>query len=108
MRRWPRTAVSGSAGAPDETRDKAKVEAGVLLVERWILAALRKRKFFSLGEVNQAIQELLVRLNDRPFRKREGSRRSLFDRSTSRRCALCPRNVTNRRLGTHRATSTIT
>ena len=60
-------------------RDKAKVEAGVLLVERWILAALRKRKFFSLAEVNQAIQELLVRLNDRPFRKREGSRRSLFE-----------------------------
>jgi transposase len=60
-------------------RDKAKVEAGVLVVERWILAALRKRRFFSLGEVNQAIQELLARLNHRPFRKREGSRRSLFE-----------------------------
>src|ERR1035438_1358917 len=60
-------------------RDKAKVEAGVLLVERWILAALRKRRFFHLAEVNQAIQELLVRLNDRPFRKRDGSRRSLFE-----------------------------
>ena len=60
-------------------RDKAKVEAGVLVVERWILAALRKRKFFSLAEINQAIQELLVRLNDRPFRKRDGSRRSLFE-----------------------------
>lgn len=52
---------------------------GVLLVERWILAALRKRKFFSLGEVNQAIGELLIRLNDRPFRKRDGSRRTLFE-----------------------------
>ena len=60
-------------------RDKAKAEAGVLLVERWILAALRQRKFFSLGEVNQNLRELLVRLNDRPFRKREGSRRSLFE-----------------------------
>jgi transposase len=60
-------------------RDKAKVEAGVLLVERWILAALRKRKFFHLGEVNQAIQELLVRLNNRPFRQRDGSRRSVFE-----------------------------
>lgn len=59
-------------------RDKAKVEAGVLVVERWILAALRKRKFFSLAELNQAIAELLVRLNDRPFRKAEGTRRSLF------------------------------
>jgi len=64
---------------PRKPRDKAKVEAGVLVVERWILAALRKRKFFSLAEVNQAIQELLVRLNDRPFRRREGSRRSLFE-----------------------------
>jgi hypothetical protein len=59
--------------------DKAKVEAGVLLVERWILAALRKRKFFTLGELNQAIADLLVRLNDRPFRKRQGCRRSLFE-----------------------------
>jgi Mu transposase, C-terminal domain len=57
----------------------AKVEAGVLVVERWILAALRKRTFFGLGEVNQAIQELLARLNDRPFRKRDGTRRSLFE-----------------------------
>jgi transposase len=60
-------------------RDKAKVEAGVLVVERWILAALRKRRFFSLGEVNEAIAELLARLNDRPFRKAEGTRRSLFE-----------------------------
>ena len=60
-------------------RDKAKVEAGVLLVERWILAVLRKRKFFTLAELNQAISELLIRLNDRPFRKRQGSRRSQFE-----------------------------
>jgi len=69
-------------------RDKAKVEAGVLLAERWILAALRKRTFFSLGELNEAIAELLTRLNDRPFRKREGSRRSLFE--TLDRPALKP------------------
>ena len=60
-------------------RDKAKVEAGVLLVERWILAALRKRTFFSLGALNEAIAELLTRLNERPFRKREGSRRTLYE-----------------------------
>ena len=64
---------------PLKPRDKAKVEAGVLLVERWILAALRKRKFFSLAELNQAIAELLIRLNDRPFRKRQGCRRSQFE-----------------------------
>jgi transposase len=60
------------------TLDKAKAEVGVQVVQRWIVAALRKRKFFSLAEVNQAIAELLVRLNQRPFRKREGSRATLF------------------------------
>ena len=60
-------------------RDKAKVEAGVQLVERWILARLRHRQFFSLAELNQAIRELLGALNDRPFRKLPGSRRSQFE-----------------------------
>jgi transposase len=59
-------------------RDKAKVEAGVLLVERWILAALRKRTFFSLAELNQAVGELLQRLNDRRFRKLNTTRSRLF------------------------------
>lgn len=60
-------------------RDKAKVEAGVQLVQRWILARLRHRTFFSLGELNQAIRELLGPLNQKPFRKHPGSRRSLFE-----------------------------
>jgi transposase len=59
-------------------RDKAKVECGVLVVERWILAALRHRKFFSLGELNEAIRELLVILNRRQFKKMDGSRESVF------------------------------
>jgi transposase len=63
---------------PYRPREKAKAEVGVQVVQRWIVAALRKRKFFSLDEVNQAIAELLVRLNQRPFRKREGSRATLF------------------------------
>jgi len=61
-------------------RDKAKVEAGVLVVERWILAALRKRRFFSLAALNQAIAELLERLNYRLFRKLEGSRAIRFEK----------------------------
>ena len=60
-------------------RDKAKVEVGVQVVERWILARLRHRTFFSLVEANQAIRELLDRLNERPFRKLPGSRKSLFE-----------------------------
>lgn len=63
---------------PYKPRDKAKVESGVQVVQRWIVAALRNRKFFSLQELNQAISELLVRLNQRPFRKAEGSRASRF------------------------------
>ena len=59
-------------------RDKAKAEAGVQLVQRWILAVLRNRTFFSLDELNQAIAELLTRLNSKPFRKISGSRESLF------------------------------
>ena len=61
-------------------RDKGKVESAVLVVERWILAAVRKRRFFSLGELNQAIHELLGELNRRPFRKLEGNRLELFRR----------------------------
>jgi transposase len=64
---------------PRKPRDKAKVEVGVQIAERWIVAALRHRKFFSLGELNRAIGELLDKLNQRPFKKREGSRRSLFE-----------------------------
>jgi transposase len=60
-------------------RDKAKAEAGVLLVERWILAALRNRTFFSLQEVNREIARLLERLNARPFKKLPGSRQELFE-----------------------------
>jgi transposase len=59
-------------------RDKAKVECGVLVAERWILAVLRHRRFFSLSEVNEAIAALVVRLNERPFKKRPGSRASVF------------------------------
>ena len=59
-------------------RDKAKVEVGVQIVERWILARLRDRQFFSLAELNTAIASLLVELNERAFQKLDGSRRSRF------------------------------
>jgi len=63
---------------PYKPRDKAKVEAGVLVAERWILAALRNRTFFSIAEANEAIRERLAFLNNRPFKKLPGSRASLF------------------------------
>ena len=65
------------AGKP---KDKAKVEAGVQIVERWILASLRNRKFFSLSELNLAIRELLAKLNEKPFKKLAGCRKEWFER----------------------------
>lgn len=59
-------------------RDKGKVENGVLLVERWILARLRHQTFFSLDQLNREISRLLIALNDRPFRKLPGCRASQF------------------------------
>jgi transposase len=67
------------AARPRHPRDKPKVEASVLLVQRWILARLRNRQFFSLVELNRAIAELLVDLNQRPFKKLPGCRRSAFE-----------------------------
>lgn len=64
-------------------KDKAKVEAAVGLATRWILAVLRNHTFFSLAEANKAVAELLEKLNDRPFKKLPGNRRSLFE-STDR------------------------
>ena len=64
---------------PYKPRDKAKVEVGVQVVGRWILARLRHRRFFSLAELNAAIRELLIDLNARPLRGWGRSRRALFD-----------------------------
>ena len=64
---------------PRRPRDKAKVEAGVLLAQRWIVARLRNRVFYDLRTLNEAIAELLEELNERPFKKLEGCRRSTFE-----------------------------
>ncbi|MGC8808345.1 MAG: IS21 family transposase [Thiomonas sp.] len=64
---------------PGRPQDKAKVEVGVQVVERWILARLRNRRFFTLAELNRAIADLLAELNQRPFKKLPGCRRSAFD-----------------------------
>src|SRR5262245_752006 len=72
----------GAAVVPARTgrpRDKAVVEANVLVVQRWILAALRHRQFFSLAELNAAIWDLLPSLNARVTRRLGVSRRALFE-----------------------------
>ena len=64
---------------PYKPRDKAKVEAGVQVVTRWIIARLRHVTFFTLSDLNRAIRLLLDDLNTRPFKKLPGTRRSQFD-----------------------------
>ena len=60
-------------------RDKPKVEAGVQFVQRFILSGLRHHTFFSLAEANAAIKGRLELLNNRPFRKLPGTRKSRFE-----------------------------
>ncbi|HEY7542897.1 MAG TPA: IS21 family transposase, partial [Methylomirabilota bacterium] len=65
---------------PAHPRDKAKVERAVQVVQRWILARLRHRTFFSLAELNEAIAELVAELNNRPMKTYRASRAELFER----------------------------
>lgn len=76
-RHYGAVVIPARAGKP---KDKAKVENAVLLAQRWILAALRNRTFFSLVELNIAIRELLPILNARLMQKLKVSRRELFER----------------------------
>lgn len=69
-------------------RDKAKAETGVQIVERQLLAPLRDHRFFSVLEINQALQEPLAKLNAQPFQKLEGSRNSWFQ--SQEKAALLP------------------
>lgn len=64
---------------PGKPKDKAKVESAVLVVERWILAALRNYTFFSLAELNKIIAQKLSELNNRKFQKLNTTRRELFE-----------------------------
>jgi len=89
--------VPARAGEP---RDKAKVEGGVLLAQRWILACLRNRTFFSLEDLNAAIADLLIRFNTRPFQKLDGCRHSAFE--TIDRPAMKPLPVTRWQYSEHK------
>jgi transposase len=63
---------------PYKPRDKAKVEVGVQVAERWIIARLRKQRFTSLAALNETILQLVAAVNAKPFKKLEGSRSSHF------------------------------
>lgn len=74
-------------------QDKSLAEIGVQIVTRWITAALRHRKFFSLLEINDAIAERLVLLNERPFKKLPGCRRERFERLDKPHLMLLPASM---------------
>ncbi|MBK7052241.1 MAG: IS21 family transposase [Rhodoferax sp.] len=94
---------------PYRPKDTAKVEAGVLLVERWVLARLRHQRFFSLGELNRHIAELMLALNRRPSRNCRGHGKAPLPTWIARRYAPCRKRVTNSLNGrSRRSASTIT
>lgn len=75
-RRFDTVILPTRAGKP---RDKAAVETAVQVVERWVIAPLRNRRFFSLGELNRAVRERVDEINRRCFRGMPTSRRDLFE-----------------------------
>ena len=78
-------------------QDKAKVETGVQLIERWCLAPLRNHTFFSLAELNRELAQRLASLNARPFQKMAGNRRLLLE--TLERPAPLGCGTSSRRIG---------
>jgi transposase len=65
---------------PKSPRDKAKVEVGVQIAERWLIARIRNETFTSLGALNARLAELVADLNARVMRTYKASRRELFER----------------------------
>ena len=63
---------------PVKPKDKPNAEGTVKVLETWILAALRNRKFFTFQELNKAIHKKLEEFNAKPFQKKKGSRLSAF------------------------------
>jgi transposase len=64
---------------PRKPRDKAKVEQGVLMAQRMIVAALRNHTFFTFEDLNSAIRALVTKINNRKFKKLDTTRRELFE-----------------------------
>jgi transposase len=60
-------------------RDKAKVEVAVQIVQRFVLAKLRHRRFFSLAELNAAIRDCVTAINAKIMRRVGKSRNELLE-----------------------------
>lgn len=68
--------IPARAGRP---KDKAKVENGVKIVQRWILARLRNHTFFSIDELNTAISKLMEKYIHKKIKRIGKSRLELFE-----------------------------
>ena len=77
--RWPTITAPRFCRRGRESRaTRPRSRSAVQIVERWILARLRNRRFFSLAELNAAIRSLVAELNARLMRKLGVSRAELF------------------------------
>jgi len=65
---------------PRKPKDKAKAESGVQIVERSVLAPIRNERFFSLGQLNGRVKQIMVEVNSKPFQKLPGCRREQFEK----------------------------
>ena len=79
---------------PAKPRDKAKVEVGVQVAERWILARLRHEIFFTLAALNERIASCSTELNARPMKglRRRTRGATSSSGSIARRCSRCRRD----------------
>lgn len=78
---------------PYKPKDKARAEVAVQIVERWIMARLRRHTFFSLAEVNQCIKALLIELNERPFKQLPGNRLQHFEQFERQELGALPEHA---------------
>jgi transposase len=92
---------------PQRPKDKSKVEVGVQVATRWVIAKLRNRRFFSLAELNAAIREMITQLNDRGIWEPAGVRCSMRSSAPrSRSCRSSPMFTRNGRNAGSASTTT--
>lgn len=73
-------------------KDKSKAELGVKGIQRWILASLRKRTFYSVDELNDAISSLLDIYNNKIVKRFKKSRTQMFEELDSSFLNILPVN----------------
>lgn len=71
-------------------KDKASVEGAVRISYSRLYAPLRDRTFYSIDEINSALQEQLEDHQNRPFKKRPGCRREIFEAHERPKMRLLP------------------